>query len=208
MRPMASVYQFKAELAGWDGGPGITLWNAYAGFSNIDPADIQEFADRVAAFYNGVKGNFVNNMSVDVSPEVKQFDIATGNLEEVNVIAPPAQVLGTGASASGALSRATMVCVRLKTDRPWYNRLLQGRHFHGPIVSTSMASTGEVNSTTRTTFQNNYNGMLDVAGPLRLVVWSRPKEARPGVPARPGEIGNVQQVIANRTPGTLRSRKT
>lgn len=205
---MASVYQFKAQLAGWDGAPGLTIWNAYAGFTNIDASDIAEFAARIASFYSGVKANFVNGLSVELSPEVKQFDIASGNLEEVNVITPPAQVLGTGSSAAGNISRATCVCVRLKTDRPWYNRLLQGRQFHGPIVTAAMTSTGEVNASVRTLFQSNYDGMLDIAGPLRLVVWSRPKEAKPGQAARPGEVGHVQSVVANRVPGTLRSRKT
>ena len=205
---MASVYQYKAELSGWDGAPGVTIWNAYAGFANIDEADIQEFGDRIRAFYDGVKAYLLNAMTVDVSPEVKQYDIPTGDLEQVHVIASPAQVVGTATSTQGNLSRATQVCVRLKTDRPWYNRLLQGRQFHGPIPTGALNPQGEISPTVRNTFQTNYNGMLDIAGPLRLVVWARPRDASPGVTARMGEVGHVQQVVANRIPGTLRSRKT
>lgn len=204
---VGTVYRFKANLTGFIGGPGVNTWHMcqIGEIGGADQSDLEGMASDIAAVYTAVKAHLVNSVRVNIDPVVEGFDIATGNLESVHGIAAPAEVAGT--SATLTLSRATQVCVRLQTDALRGNRQVQGRHFLGPIGGSAFGADGQISSSVRTLIQNAYGGVTDVLGDARLVVWAQRNDKMERPDARAGRIGYVQSVIANATPGTLRSRK-
>lgn len=202
---MAVIYRFRAQLTGFIGGPGVNTWfMAQAGeLGGADQSDLEGMAADIAAVYDAVKANLALGLKVDIFPVVEGIDVATGNLVQVEGITPPASVSGSG---SASQSRATQYCVRLKTDAIRGNRVLQGRHFIGPVGGSAIGTDGQVQSATRTAIQAAYGGVLDVAGNGRLVVYSKANPSGAGG-FTTGAFGYVQQAICNSVPGTLRSRK-
>lgn len=202
---MGTVYRFKVLLSGWIGGPGQNTWHmCQAGeLGGADESDLEGMATDIAAVYNAIQGYIVGGIAIDLSPVVEGFDIATGQLLSVSGITPPS--VPDGGGTQKALSRATQATMRLKTDAIRGNRVLQGRHFLGPITADSIGDDGQVTATVQTVFRQAYGGVTDIAGDARLVVWGQPN---PKVPALSvGKIGYVQSVLTNSVPGTLRSRK-
>lgn len=202
---VGTIYRFKAFLSGWIGGPGQNTWHVLqAGeLGGMDQSDAEGVAADIQAVYDACRSEIVTGVKIDISPVVEGFDIASGQLTSVIGITPPAQVAALG--SVGALSRATQATARLATDAIRGNRLMQGRHFIGPIGGGSLGADGQLTTSTVNTIQAAYNGMLDVAGNARLAVWGQPRTVNGQ--ALPGVAGYVQSVLVNRTPGTLRSRK-
>jgi len=204
---MGTVYRFKVSLDNWNGGPGRNTWHmAQAGeLGGAAQSDLEGMAADIQAVYTAVAGFIVSGVTIDIEPVVEGFDVATGNLVSVTGIVSPDQVVGSASSALGNLSRATQACVRLKTDAIRGNRVLQGRHFIGPLSAGAFNSSGQIDSADKAAIEAAYGGVLDVAGNGRLGVWGQPN---PDVPAlNTGVFGYVQQAVCNLTPGTLRSRK-
>lgn len=204
---VGTVYRFKANLTGFIGAPGVNTWHMcqIGEVGGAGVADLEDMATDIAAVYTALKANFVNTLRINIDPVVEGFDIATGNLESVHGITPPSEVAGT--ATVGTLSRDTQICVRLQTDAIRGNRQVQGRHFLGPIGGAAFGSDGQISSSVRTLCSTAYGGVLDVVGDARLVVWAQRNDELEREDARAGRIGYVQAVIANATPGTLRSRK-
>jgi len=202
---MATIYRFGVELNGWTGGPGRNTWYmAQAGaVGGADPSDLEAIAGDIHTVYDTLKPFLVSGVTVTLRPIVEELDVATGNLLSAQPITPPATV--TGSSTTTSLSRATQATVRLRTDAIRRNRVLQGRHFIGPIGTTLFGTDGLISSSSATAVQNAYGGVLDVAGNARLVVWGQPNPAVAGLAT--GTFGYVQSAVCNRVPGTLRSRK-
>lgn len=202
---MATVYRFKVDLSGWIGGPGLNTWHmAQAGeLGGADQSDLEGMAADIMAVYDGLKQYLAAGVKVTIAPIVEGFDVATGSLQQVTGITTPT---GISASASAAQSRATQFCVRLKTDAIRGNRLLQGRHFIGPVGGSAVGTDGQVSSAVRAAVESAYGGVTDIAGNGRLVVYGR-KMVNADGQSLPGTIGYVQGALCNAVPGTLRSRK-
>lgn len=202
---MATIYRFRVGLTGFIGGPGLNTWYmAQVGAAGgADEGDLEAIAADIRAVYDAAKTYLASGVSAQVDAVVEGIDVTTGNLVSVTGITPPAAVAGTSAAS---LSRATQICVRLKTDAIKGNRLIQGRHFFGPVATNAVATDGQIASAARTALTTAYGGVLDLAGNARLVVYSKKGKDKEGNPTV-GEFGYVQQVLPNSTPGTLRSRK-
>jgi len=108
----------------------------------------------------------------------------------------------SGSASSTQLSRATQAKFRYRTDRIKNNRFVQGGIFFGPIGGVALSQQGQITSTFATAVTTAHNGLLDVAGPLRLAVYSVPS---PG--GSDGEYGYVQTVSVAPAPAVLRSRR-
>lgn len=178
----------------------MAQFNALGG---ADQSDLEGMAADIAGVYNAAKNYIVNSVTVRISPVVEGIDVATGNLVQVEGIDAPAAITGQGSSS---MSRATQVCMQLRTDEIRGNRLLRGRHFIGPAGASVIGSDGQVTTAVRTAMVAAYGGVLDVAGNGRLVVYSKKGKDKDGRPFT-GSFGYVQSVLANSVPGTLRSRK-
>lgn len=202
---MATVYRFKVVLSNFLGGPGLNVWHmCQAGaLGGADQSDLEGMAADINAVYDALRTNMVSGVKYDIAPIVEGFDVETGSLSDVVGITPPT---GNNGMSTGTISRATQLCVRLKTDAIRGNRLMQGRHFIGPIGAGAIGSDGQVTSGVRSAVPTAYGGVLDINGNGRLVVYGRKYTDKDGV-THPGKIGYVQAVICNSVPGTLRSRK-
>ena len=203
---MATVYRFRAVLSGFIGGPGQNTWHVcQAGeLGGATESDLEAIAGDIRAVYVAAAAYLAPNVKVDIFPVVEGYEISTGALTQVTGIATPATVASAG---SGTESRATQFTMRLKTDAIRGSRVLQGRHFIGPAGGAWGGDDGQVASSVRTTLEAAYDGILDIAGNGRLVVWGQPVKDENDAVIKTGVIGYVQQVICNPTPGTLRSRK-
>lgn len=202
---MGSVYRFKASLTGFTGGPGLNTWHMCNAGEASNAANLDDMAASIKDVYNALKTVIVASCNVAVQPICEEFDIASGDLLGVFPCDAGGSVQGT--STGQTLSRATQITVQLRTDAIRANRQVAGRHFIGPIGTTQFDATGAVGASSRTTVQQAYNGVLDLLGGGRLVVWAKPNLNHTRPDARAGRIGYVQSVLANSVPGTLRSRK-
>lgn len=202
---MATVYRFKVDLSGFVGGPGLNTWHMAqaGGAAGADQSDLEGMAADIRAVYVALAGNLPQTITTRLAPIVEGFDVATGQLTQVTGIAQPDAVAGTSSQTS--MPRATQITVRLKTDAIRGNRLLQGRHFIGPVAGSVIGADGQVTNTVRTSVAAAYGGVLDIGGNGRLVVWGRPNPLVDGLET--GVLGYVQGVLVNSVPGTLRSRK-
>lgn len=204
---MGVVYRFKAVVSGFIGGPGVNTWHMcqFEELGGAAQSDLEGMATDISAVYNAVKGQYISGLKVRLDSAVEGFDIATGNLVSVTGISVPAEITGGGSGSN--ISRSEQITVRLQTDAIRGNRQVQGRHFIGPIAANAMGNDGQILAASRAQVEAAYGGVTDFTGNGRLVVWAQPNEKHPRPDARAGRIGYVQGVLANATPGTLRSRK-
>lgn len=204
---MGTVYRFKVALSGWIGGPGVNTWHMCQAeeLGGASQSDLEGMAVAIKNVYAAVATYFPSGIAAEVQSVVEGFDIATGNLLSVTGIDTPVPV--GGSSGQNATSRATQITVRLQTDALRGNRQLQGRHFIGPVSSAALGADGQVPGDVRSAVQSAYGGVTDILGDGRLVVWGQPNPLHDREDARAGRIGYVQSVLANATPGSLRSRK-
>jgi len=177
------------------------------GVGTMNSAEAAQTAADIRAVYQAVISLYAGGVNVDLDPSVAQFDVESGDLIGALSFTPPARVSSSAAGSVSQVSRAAQMTVRLTTDGIRNNRLVQGRHFLGPVNTAAYDGGGQVPSATRTTVQSAYDGVLDVLK-TRLVVYSQPREDA-GAPAwsQVGQMSYVQSVSCNATPGTLRSRK-
>lgn len=210
---MARVAKIKAVLEGWDGAPGVNSWY-FTSIGGLAPdADgIEAMAALIRDAYSDLKPYIVGGIRINIDPAAAVYEVETGDLVAVHGTGTHAEVVGQAAGKDLALSRATQINVRLQTDAIVGNRILAGRHFIGPCSNNALDYGGKVTAEVASLVDTAYAGMLDIAGPHRLVVWSQPKPARTGssgkpLPAQVGAFGYVQSADAQAVPGTLRSRK-
>lgn len=211
---MARVAKIKAVLEGWDGAPGVNSWYfTSVGGLAPDAAGVEALAALMMSAYDDLKGYIVGGVRINIDPAAAVYEVETGDLVAVHGTGTHTEVVGGATTNFAQLSRATQINVRLQTDAIVGNRILAGRHFIGPCGNNAIGFDGKVKAEVATAVETAYAGMLDIAGPHRLVVWSQPKPARTGssgkpLPAQVGAFGYVQSADAQAVPGTLRSRKT
>lgn len=207
---MPFMYRFKVNISGFPGAPGVILFHTTTGVAD-DPGDMGNFMNQIYSMLVDFQPYYVGGLLLNVDSEVTKHDVATGMLVGVFSLAPPAQVMGS--SSLTQTSRATQLVVRLNTDATTdRGKRLVGRHFIGPIASNALTSAGSILPAIFGQAIEAYQGMLDVAGTTRLIVWHRPapaytKEDGTEVPATVGAFGHVTSVSALPLPGVLRSRR-
>lgn len=210
---MAYTYKVQAVLSGWGGAPGVNSWY-FTGLGGLAMTDgeVATFCDLIEDFYGVAKAYIVNGVHIDVEPVAKRFQTEDGTLQGLVGTGTRTRITSVANNAEGKMSRATQCNVALTTDAIVANRVLRGRHFIGPLNNIAMGNDGHVTAGAALAIGSAYDGMLDLGGAGRLVVWSQPKPARTGasgkpLPAQEGVQGYVQSAVGLTIPGTLRSRK-
>lgn len=205
---MASTYRFIVQIGGFEGAPGISVLHTTTGVSD-DLGDMGNFMNQIANGYATITEYLIQGLTINVSPEVLKLSVETGQQQGVFNLTPPAQV--SGIDASTQTSRATMAVCRHNTDGlSDLGHRVPGRTFIGPIGGSALDASGHINATARTAFDGMWDGMQDVSGTCRLIVWHRPRDPGTYHVEDPGTIGSLHHVQSTTTlikPGVLRSRR-
>lgn len=198
---MASVARMQVVLDGFGGGKGVNTFH-FLGLDNtlFDQTWVDNTAAIIRELYVANAAMFVAGTTMNIDPKASVFDDTSGALTAVYGAEWSGPVTSTNTSGNSKTSRATQACVRLITGGIVRNRILQGRHFLGPIGQGQVGSDGLIDTASATDIEQSYDGLLDFLGGY-LAVWSQPRDGRPGVAHK------VVSVSCNRVPGTLRSRK-
>lgn len=198
---MIEVARTKLVLTGFDGAPGLNVFNwcapAHVAITQTHVDDFHEtLYDSLDALNAAV---FAAGVTWTIDPDVSVFEDETGTLIGAFTCGTgPWTQTGTGA---GGENRATQVGIQWGTGVFRHGRHVKGRTFLGPASSLTIDTNGDVNSTIRSTWPGLLSGIYD---PLvsRLVVWSRPSVAHPV-----GGIADVSQCTISTKPFVLRGRR-
>lgn len=196
---MAALLKFTVNLTGWSGGPGVSTYYAATITDTVADDTIGNFMQQLASMYDDLRTYLVGGTRVDIAPDVELLDYTSGQLFGLRSITPPASVLAPGTGSS--TSRATMCKFRYRTDAVVNGRLLRGGNFLGPLNESAITDQGSINPVLLSAIPASHEGMLDILGIARLVVWHRP------VDGAGGDVGYVQSASGNPTPAVLRSRR-
>lgn len=205
---MAPLYRFRMDLGGFEGAPGVNILHTTTGAAD-DPGDMGNFMTQMRNGWESVKAYLLGGVTASVNPEVIKFEASTGKQLAFYNVTPPAQVLGMSASTN--ISRATQVVCRHNGDGITdLGKRNIGRTYMGPVGADALDSQGHVAAAAMTAFQAMWDGMQDVAGTCRLVVWHRPRDPgtlHPEDPGTVGSFGHVQTTTVLSKPGVLRGRR-
>jgi hypothetical protein len=196
---VAAVHQFKINLSGWQGGPGINTWYAIpslVGSAQMTPTELTAASSGFNVFYTAVRAYLIGGMAIAPDTEVKILDSATGELTGV-VTMPTFAVSGSG--SGNEESRATQIKLRILTNLFANGRRVKGGPFIGPASNLSLGPDGQLTATAVTTISTALNTFLNTAV---WGVWHRPKAGAGG------EFGVHTSGTVSSVPGTLRRRKT
>lgn len=172
------VYIVTTNWSGLQGGPGITqmameIIGGGGGF--IDDATADIMVDAVAAFWNSIKSEIPNDVTLTVSGEVPMFATANGELGPIyNSASPPAAIVGGSALAYSAASGYK---INVRTGDVKNNRRVRGSIFVVPSSINVYDNNGNVSSSVATAVATAQATLrTTLAGPnIALGVWSRPK---------------------------------
>jgi hypothetical protein len=171
------VYIVTTNWSGLQGGPGITQMAMATidegGFIDASTADIM--VDAVAAFWNSIKSEIPNDVTLTVSGEVESFATATGELGSIiTATSPPAAVVGGSALAYSAASGYK---INIRTGDVKNNRRVRGSIFVVPSSINVYDNNGNVSSSVASAVATAQATLrTTLAGPnIELGVWSRPK---------------------------------
>ena len=197
------------DLTGFEGAPGVSVLHATRSIGDV-ANEMQNFANMIAAAYSDAAPYLVAGVDVRVNPDVTLHDVTTGRMLDYFAITPPAAVIGAG--TDGAASRAIMALARHKTDLvTQQGKRLQGRTFVGPLDGSALDTSGHLTTACQNAIAGMWDGMQDIVGPVRLIVWHRYREAGSGgdpeYPGHNGEMGHVQSSTCWNKPAVLRSRR-
>lgn len=188
---------------GYIGAPGINVVHYSAGLgpavSDSDSAD--QFLPELLACFQGYASIMPAGLTLTVSPDVSYFDDSDGVILGVtSYTGGPLTMTGASSILNG--SRAVQLTVRHKTDQFVGGRRLQGRTFVGPITGDAIGNDGQIEAGWIDDTPDIWSGAISGLG-ARLAVWHRPTTPT----GTDGAYGDVVNITANATPGTLRSRK-
>lgn len=200
---MATIYKVQFELNGWDGAPGINSW--YCVETAGPGADLDDWCQLLASFYDNLKVYWAAGVSAAILPAIRGYDHASGDLVFADSAPTIAPIVSTGSSSASDQSRASQLKLQFVTDKIRRNRLLRGGIFFGPINGNAIEGDGTVEPDVKTAVATAVEGLLDIAGDFRLVVWGQPIDVGAGDDV--GVFGHVQQVTVADKPAVLRSRR-
>lgn len=198
---MAAISRFRVQLGGWPGAPGLNTFHALAPSEAVPTqAAVNDFSSQLQSMYDDLRGNLLQGFTATIDPIVDTFDVESGDLLARKAVTTSWTV--NGGDAVSATSRATQAKFQYNTDSIRGNRVVRGGIFFGPLTDNALSTTG---GTPTTTFQNlvrtAHDGLLDIAGFMRLAVYSRPRDGESG------GYGYVQSVSVMRVPAVLRGRR-
>lgn len=198
---MAEFARTKLLLSGFEGAPGVNIFNWMApGHGAITLDLVEEWHDilftSLTAFDDGL---FATGVTLTIDENVGVHDVATGNLTGIFTdTSGPYTMTGVGAPN---ISRATQVGFRWQTADFRAGRRVQGRSFIGPCSADALQSDGGIVAAGIAGWPALFTGMFDgLAG--RLIVWSRPTPANPV-----GDYADVTALTIAPRPFSLTGRR-
>lgn len=194
----------RTAWSGTSGGPGLTQFAVLGAAGGIwNPSGTQSAVNAVRTFWESLKTLLPDELKLDISPVIDDYDTVTGDLVGSYVAGTaPLQVIGTSTSSyvGGAGAKITWNTGQIRNGKR-----VKGSTFLVPISSSVFGATGTVGSTAITTINGAANTMLSqlTAGGTSLGVWSRP-----GPPSKPragfatevltGSVGNKSAILRGR----------
>lgn len=201
---MASLYEFKMDITGFSGAPGVNILHTTTGVSD-DLGDMGNFMSQMANGWTSIKAYLNPQATFTVNAEVLKKNVETGLLEGVFSVPPPDGIAGTGLDSS--MPHYVQAVARHNTDKVTAKgRRLIGRHFIGPLAGDAIDVDGTLKAGATGAITAMWDGMQDVSGTCRLITWHRPS-LNQYQQLVPGELGHVQNTICHDWPGVLRSRR-
>ena len=210
---MANMYRFKSILSWPQGGPpGVAIFHTTTGVDD-DEGDIGNFMNQINSMWADMGPYLVEGFTQTVDPEVTRHDVETGTMNQYPFyVASPPQTVAAGGGL--AMARFTMAIAKHNTDAiSDRGHRISGRTYIGPLGSNAIDVQGNVTTACQDAVAGAWDGMQDIAGTSRLIIWHRPQKARgaigeqPAVPASVGSFGHVFDTVCSPTPGVLRSRR-
>lgn len=172
---MATLKVRASHSGGWVQGAAVSTWH----FSGTGPADAQDAADKVRAFYFQILALLPNYGVTTVEPDVVELDTATGL--QVNVYSTSTSPV-TGSNTTDQLPTQTQGLLRLATGTVVGGHSLKGKIFiPGPCESDN--AVGGVPSATYKSTINTAAASTVLTGSPSLVVYSPTYHANGAVTA-------------------------
>lgn len=195
----------RTSWSGTSGGPGLTQFAVLGAAGGIwNPSGTQAAVNAVRTFWDALKSNLPDELKLDVSPVIDDYDTVTGDLVGSYVAGTaPLQVAGTSAGSyvGGAGAKVTWNTGQIRNGKR-----VKGSTYLVPISNGVFGATGTVGPTAVTTINLAASNLLSqlAAGGTSMAVWSRP-----GPPARPraGFATEVLTGTCNLKSAILRGRR-
>lgn len=211
---MASIFRINAALSGFTGAPGVNSWYwvRSVGIGDLSPTQVGLAANAMRAFYNALLTQYPQDVKITVEPFATVLESTDGSVRDL-VGTSPAPAVVSGGGAGSQTSRATQMCLNLRTAVPVRRRLLRGRMFLGPLDNGAISDTGAIQAGSATGTISAYGANILNLVEVKHVVWSRPvfqKRTDPDDPLvvkEPGQVGQVESVDVKPLPAVLRSRR-
>ncbi len=200
---MAEVSVVRSTYQGFPGGPGYTSMS----FEPLaTPTAVQAAVDAVRAFWQNFLAQMKTTWTVTVSPEVINYDLATGALVgEQTAGTAPAVATGTGLT-SAAYAGGTGLRIRWLTGVIWQGRHVSGQTWVVPLQNVSDPD-GTLTAAAITTATNAANALIGNSS-AHLAVWAKmyDKTVHPPVQTS-GTLARATQVMVPDKAAILRSRR-
>lgn len=187
---MATVCQVKTTWTGLSGGVGLTILHIATDLNGVpSPTQVQSMVNRVRTFFDAIKAQIPDEVQLEVSPEVDEFDVASGTLTGSQTAATaPTVVACTGSAVYGA---GTGFRVDWTTGKIVRGRRLRGRTFIVPAVSSVYDASGGMSTTVQTSVNTAAAALISglQTDTNRLSIWARPN-------AEKGYAGALENVVS------------
>lgn len=193
-----AMNRIRAVWSGFIGGPGVSTFYS---------TDVTNDLPRIYAFFNALVSMLPLAVSIQVENAGDIIDETTGRLigSWIGSVQPPVQ--GT---TGGAYSAPTGLVVNWETGVVQDGSRLRGKTFIVPAAGTAFADNGTLNDSAR---ENLRVPAAALAAAGSLVVWHRPRAARPAdgsrpaVTARAGGYASLSGATVADRAAVLRSRR-
>lgn len=191
---------------GTSGGPGITqLAVGMVTGANFSSTDAQNAVDRVRIFWDAIKAFLPDELTLQVDPNVDEYDTASGSLIASRTAATtPPVVTGTSATTytGGAGAKLT-----LNTNAVYFGRRVRGSIYLVPVYGSAYTSSGTITTSFQTSLNTAGAAMISGFATVgqNLLVYSRPNPL--ATPARLGFTHIVANITCNEKSAILRGRR-
>jgi hypothetical protein len=200
---MPDIARVKLKWTGFPGGPGLSVFHFKTDSGAApDATDSLAVATRTRAFAEAIKGMIPANTTLTVDPSVEIIDTATGTLQTVYSVTPPAATVST-ASGTITYSAASGAVVTWRTGGIRNGRRVRGRTFLVPIHGNSYQNDGSLDAGYITSINTAATNLRDIGSNIDLCVYGRE--------SAPGAADGVAHVVTSHSvpdmAAVLRSRR-
>lgn len=200
---MTSVYRVTALWNGFQGAPGYSRFS----FDNlVDAASLNAAGSELTTFFTAMRAYMLTTWSIQVQPQVDEYDMATGVLLGSHLMtSPPAAVSGQVAAATNWVGGAG-ACVTWNTGLIFAGRRVRGRTFLVPL-----AGQGDVDGSLLPAFLSAMGPAattLAQATAAKLAVWAKTYDGSTPPQQTGGILADVVSGTIKDATSTLRSRRT